>query len=224
MRRMWAILLVMLGVCATSFGNYFLIYNVSTTMKGVDFNTDQKVSVPLKGYLILDIDDSNDAVQDVNFVMYGKDANMPKNPVYVQFNSLQSSDRNYLNWGMDNSGSYVFYDFWIPYGESNTFCFRWFVMGKKSTKNVGLIPGERDIAGSMKGTLIVWYGMLLDNDLDMEGTSNVSVTLNNSYTKMFNSTGTTWTKDQVLNGQLIGGVTRGIKPDLARKHYTDVTP
>jgi hypothetical protein len=225
MRRISAVLvaLAMLAMCAASFGNYFLIYNVSTSMGGVDFVIDKKVSVPLKGYLVLDLNDS-DVVQDANLVLYGKNVQTPRQLVYVQLNSLASSDSNYLDWDVQDSGTYIFFDFWAPYGETKPFYFEFLVMGKKAIKNVGPLAGSKSVAPSMKGSFMIWRGMLLDGTQDLEGTSNFSLTLNNSLTKGVNDTLPTWTQDQIINGQDIDGVTRGIIPDLVRKHYSNALP
>ena len=51
------VLLVILSVCVPSYG-YFLIYNVSTTVKGADYATDLKTTIPLKGYLVLNLDET----------------------------------------------------------------------------------------------------------------------------------------------------------------------
>jgi hypothetical protein len=226
MRKISTILvaLVMLAMCASSYG-YFLIYNVSTTVGAVDFATefDLKVSIPLKGYLVLVLNDS-DVVQDFNLILYGKDASTPKKPVYVLLNSLQSSGSNYLNLYVDDSFSYTFYDFRISGEVENPFNFQGLVMGKKSIKNVGSTPGNREVAGSLKGSFLVFTGMLLDIRQDLEGTANISMTLNNTYTKGANDTGPSWTQDQIIHGQMISGVLRGIIPDLEAKHYEDATP
>jgi len=217
------VVLVMFGICSSSFGDYFLIYNVSTTMKGIDFDIDSQVSAPVKGYLLVKLDDS-DAILDANLILYGNDANTPKKvKVYAQLNSSDSSTNNYLDWDTDKSvglkGTYVFTNVWTYGNILSPFDFEWLIMGKQVVKNVGTLAGNRPVVSSAKGVLMVWSGMLLDYDQDLEGTSNISLTLNMSYTKAVNDSEPTWTQDQIVNGQTINGKERGIIPDLEAKHY-----
>jgi hypothetical protein len=214
------------GWCSVSFG-YVLVYNVSTAVNGADYDTGLKVTVPLKGYLVLRLNDS-DELQDANLILYGKGANIPKNKVYVQLNRLESSDTNCLRWDIGTpggeQGDLVSSNFWTYGNKSSFFDFEWLMMGKKSIKNVGQLAGNKRVAGSLKGTIMVWDGMLLDADQDIQGTSNISMTLNAVYTKWANGTNPTWTQDQIIEGQTVVGKLRGIKPDLESKGYEDVTP
>ncbi len=206
------VVLVMLGVCATSFGNYFLIYNVSMTVKGVDYDTGGAVTVPMKGYFVLDLNDSDEFV-DANLVLYGKNPDGEK--VYVELDR----NGNELLGGTETRLDYGY--FFIYLGGANYFSFDAQLIGKTKLKDVGLGTDEKkEIASSVKGVISVWEGMLLDASQDISGTANISMTLNNAYTKAVNDTDPTWTQEQIIEGQLIDGEMRGIKPDLARKDYT----
>jgi hypothetical protein len=228
MRKLSAglVMLALLWMCSASFG-YFLVYNVSATVNGVDYETELRVSVPLKGYLVLRLNDSNE-LQDANLVLYGKDANTPKSKVYVQLNYFESSDSNCLKWDIGTpggeQGNLVSSNFWTYANKSSPFDFEWLITGQKSVKNVGYIAGDRKVASSLKGVFMVWDGMLLDADQDIQGTSNISMTLNTAYTKGVNGTNPAWTQDKIIEGQIIGGKLRGIKPDLESKGFQNVTP
>jgi hypothetical protein len=217
-------MLTLLWMCSASFG-YFLVYNVSTTVKGADYETGMKASAPFKGYLVLRLNDS-DELQDANLILYGNDANTPKNKVYVQLNRFGSSDSNCLKWNIGTPGgeqsNLVSSNFWTYANKSSPFDFEWIVTGQKSVKNVGSI--DRKVASSLKGVFMVWDGMLLDADQDIEGTSNISMVFNTAYTKLVNGTNPAWTQDQIIEGQIIGGKLRGIKPDLENKGFQNVTP
>jgi hypothetical protein len=216
----------LLWMCSASFG-YFLIYNLSTTVNGVDYETEQKVSVPLKGYLILRLNDSNE-ILDANLILYGRGTHTPKNKVYVQLNNLESSDSNCLEWDIGTPGgergNFVCSNFWTYANKSSPFDFEWLLTGKKSLKDVGYLAGNRRVASSLKGVFVVWYGMLLDADQDIEGTSNISMMLNTAYTKRVNNTDPIWTQTRIIEGQIINGKLCGIKPDLENKGYKDATP
>ena len=69
-----AVVLAALGFCAPSYG-YILVYKVTGGMKAVEWNIQKKIiSVSVKGYAAIDINDSNGAVNDKQTVLYGKDA------------------------------------------------------------------------------------------------------------------------------------------------------
>jgi hypothetical protein len=211
------VLFAVLSTCVPSYGNYFLIYNVSATVKGVDFDfVDGAVTVPLKGYLLLTLSDANSFV-DANLVLYGKNADRVKKYVQLDYHSdtfLQSTYtwNNLGYFGLIIDGGY-------------SFGFRGQLMGKTALKDVGLgATSKKSIASSLKGVLNVEEGMLLDIRQDIAGTATISMTLNSSVTKSVNDTDPTWNAQQILEGQLLDGVLRGIKPDLEAKGYADASP
>ena len=87
MRRLLglAVIFLVLSVCVPWYG-YFLIYNVSGSVKGV--NNETAASIPWKAYLLVSLD-SNDEFVDANLIMYGKDST--KKPVYIQLNYSDSN-------------------------------------------------------------------------------------------------------------------------------------
>lgn len=194
------VVLVMFGTCATSYG-YFLIYKVSTSVKGVDYET--PTTVPLKGYLILNIDDLS-GLQDANLVIYGK--NPDKEKVYVVLNY---NGNEYLDVDIWGKGDYYF----LELSGSGYFAFGGLLAGKVKAKNIGL-DADEDVASSIKGVFWVEEGMLLDSSQDITGTGNISATLWMLATKGTNEDPVTWTQDAILEvieeGYLDG--------------YTDATP
>ena len=80
-----AVLFVVLCASVPSYG-YFLIYNVSYTVNGADKSTNAKVTIPLKAYLVVNLDDSNNELVDANLILYGNEASTSKKKVYDQLN------------------------------------------------------------------------------------------------------------------------------------------
>jgi hypothetical protein len=197
------VVLMMLSICASSFG-YILVYNVSASVKGADDDTDLKTTVPLKGYMIINLDNTTSELVDANLILYGKDANTPtKQKVYVELNYSDIADL----LGMDiwTIGDFLFVDFW---GRS-PFDFEAIVSGTMKTKTVGplVTPTLQDVASSLKGSMLVWDGFLLGPaDQDVSGvSSSVSATLNNSATKWANGDNDedeVKTQDQVVDEAL----------------------
>jgi hypothetical protein len=218
MRRISTVLvvLVMMAMCTSSFG-YFLIFNVSTTVKGADSDTDLATTIAMKGYLLLNIADGCDTLVDANLVLYGNDTS--KHKVYVLLNHNE-----YLDADIWTVGDFVFFDLWTqgPY-----FDFQCMLSGKGKLLDIGYGTSDKKyVASSIKGVGMVWDGYLLGPsvDQDVSATGNVSATLNVKYTKSVNDTDPTWTQDQIVHGQLIGSTLRGIIPDLEAKGYEDATP
>jgi len=208
-----AVLLVVLYMCVPSYGtsgNYFLIYNVSCTMKGA--NGEEAVSIPLKGYLVADINNNDGNIVDANLILYGKDNLDNNRKTYVQFNYL-GSDPN-LNVKMDIwwQGSFFAFDIW-DYNDS-PFDFEVYVFGKWTWKNIGYSSTE-PVASSLSGPISVWDGMLLDPNDELMGTGNTSVSLWLAETKIVNANN--WTQDEIINGtaglmQKLNGYTQATLP------------
>lgn len=189
-RLLWlAVVLVVLSTCAPSYG-YFLIYNVSTTVKGA--NNDLAATIPLKGYLVVNLDSDGDFV-DANAIMYGQDH--LKNKVYVQLNHAGSNPTLNVRVRIHYNGSFAGFDIW-DYNDS-PFYFEVFVIGKLAPKDIGL-GSKKDVASSLKGPISVWGGMLLDADDEILGTGNVSASLYVPETVYVNQNH--WTQDQILEG------------------------
>jgi hypothetical protein len=203
---------MMLGMCASSFG-YILIYNVSTSVGGADDDTGAKVKIPLKGYLVLTLDDPTTVI-DANLILYGKDTDKQK--VYVQIDYTDMDDGHYVDiWHI---GDYLFLEV-AEYPGGGPFYFDVLVMGKWKVKSIGPLEDTTAVASSMKGAFIIWDGFILGSsaDQDVSGTANISLTLNNSGTKWANGNNDEdeqKTQDQVVD-EIIG--TDGILTD---KGYT----
>jgi hypothetical protein len=207
------ILFVVLSVCVPSYG-YFLIYNVSGSVKGVNNTTPGSIS--WKAYLVLNLDNVSGDITDANLVIYGKDSSKAK--VYVQFNNAGTAPL--ISSDLWQQGDIMVLNVW---DYTDPFDFEGLILGKVSAKNIGLVNTVL-IPGSMKGTMMIWDGRLFDVSDQIAGTGNVSATLNSSYTKGVNGTNPTWTQDQIIEGQSISGKMRGVKPDLEAKGYTNATP
>ncbi len=187
--------LIMLSMCAQSFG-YFLIYNLSTTVKGADDGTGLKSTVPLKGYLVLSLDSGGNFV-DANLILYGKDVNNPlKEKKLVLLNHDGMPILNADLW-------YIGETFFIELSaESPTpFDFKIMLSGKTKIREIGDTE-LRTAASNLKGVTIVRREMLLGpfGDQDFSGTGNASATLWMSATKFVNTNN--WTPEEIiLNGR-----------------------
>lgn len=213
------VLLVMLGVCSSSFG-YILVYNFSATVKGVDvtnttINPDgnSPVTIPLMGYVIVDLDDTTSDLLDANLIIYGKDSNTPKKQkVYVQLNYSGSGIRfNDEAWSL---GNYFFVHSW----PEDPFNFSCLISGKAKTQNVGPLVDSQYIASSYNGVMIVFDGFLLGPNAhqSVSGTANnLSEPLNVLETKWANGNNNQHaikTLDQVV-AKIIGELElKGYKP------------
>jgi hypothetical protein len=206
-------------MCVPSYG-YFLIYNVSTTVKGGDYYTDTKVTIPLKGYLVLNLDADGYEV-DVNLILYGNDANTTKKQkVYVQLNQSNDPNIDGLEANVWYISDLMFVNFWWYNGAP--FNFEMMLQGKAALKDIGFGTSDKGwVAGSVKGVNMVWSNFLLGPDLnqDISGTSNASATLDLKATKYVNFNG--WTQDTIiLNGD---GGREGLIPMLESKGYVAAT-
>jgi|WetSurSiteA1Bulk_404760.scaffolds.fasta_scaffold73923_1 hypothetical protein len=192
MRRLLglAVLFVVLYMCVPSYG-YFLIYNISTTVKGADDATGKTVTIPMKGTLVMNIDDSCDTLVDANLILYGKNASGQK--VYVQLN-YSDSDK-FLRGGIWYVGNSMFIDF---RGEP-PFGFEILLQGKSSLKDIGKGTGnKKSVPSSMNGVAMLWDSFVLGPDANqaVSGTANASATLWVEITKFANAN--EWTQDTLL--------------------------
>ncbi len=90
-------------LCAPSYG-YVLVYNVTGNMKAAEWTTKKIISVSVKGYLAIDITDTNEA-DNGQLVLYGKDAS--GHPMYL-FDYLDGGSDIY--W--ETPGNVVAVDVW----------------------------------------------------------------------------------------------------------------
>jgi hypothetical protein len=202
-----AVIFVVLSTCAPSYG-YFLIYNVSGSVKGVNNGT--KASIPWKGYFVADLNDSNDAAMDANLIMYGQDSN--KRKVYVVLN--YSDPNHYLNADAWWQGDYTIFNFWAYH---TPFDFEGLTIGLAKEKNIGLAD-MKYVAGSMTGTMMMWNRMLFDADDNIAGTGNISASLYAAETTYVNQNH--WTQTQILEGN---GARGGLIQQLRGKGYVAAT-
>jgi hypothetical protein len=169
-----------------------LVYNLSTTVKGADADTDLKATIPLKGYLVLYFADGCDSPWDANLILYGNDANTPKKKVYVQLNMRGDQFLAPSGWTI---GDLMFLDL---QGEE-PFDFEIMLQGKRTLKDIGFgTADKRMVATSIKGVDIVEFGFLLGPDPQaITGTANASATLNTAVTKQINENG--WGPDAAVD-------------------------
>jgi hypothetical protein len=182
-----AVLFVVLSVCVpTSYAvpTHYLIYNISTTVKGADRETDAKVNIPMKGYLVLLFADGCDAPADANLFLYGNDSNTPKKKVYVQLNARGSD--NFLAASAWHIGDLMFVDL----QGNSPFEFKIMLQGKLALKDIGFgTPDKRSIASSIKGVNIAEGSFLLGpiGGQWVSGTGSASGTLYTAVTKAANA-------------------------------------
>ncbi|MGD0573169.1 MAG: hypothetical protein ABSB11_09135 [Sedimentisphaerales bacterium] len=190
-----AVIFVVLSLCVPSYGqagDYFLIYNVATTVNGVNKNS--VASIPLKGYLVANLDSDGDLV-DANLIMYGKDSLANNMKIYVQLNHACSDPNLNVKMNTWRQGPLFAFDIW-DYNDS-PFYFEAFVIGKWTLQDIGL-TSTMYVASSLKGPISVWDGMLLDPADEIMGTGNVSASLWPAETKLVNQNN--WTQDEIING------------------------
>jgi hypothetical protein len=192
-----AVLFAVLSAWApSSYGNqltyHCLVYNLSTTVKGADSETDLKAAIPLKGYLVLHFVDGCDTPWDANLILYGNDTNTPKKKVYVQLNMSGDQFLAPSGWTI---GDLMFLKLVGDY----PFNFEIMLQGKQTLKDIGFgAPDKRMAAASIKGVDIVEFGFLLGPDPQaITGTANASATLNTSVTKQVNENG--WGPDAAVD-------------------------
>jgi hypothetical protein len=184
MKRLSAlfVVLVMLGICAPSYG-YFLIYKLSGTIRGIIYNRSDAntiriddtnaVTIPFKGLLVMNIalDEVNDTntLIDANLIIYGKDANNHK--VYVQLNASDSNE--FLNPSILERGNKR--HFYVLNGNS-PFDFNSFMMGTARSVDIGLAK-RIILATSLRGTITAEDSVFLDLDYKITGVGNISASL-----------------------------------------------
>jgi len=171
-------------------------------------------TIPLKGYLVVNLDSDGDLV-DANAIMYGKDSLDNNKKTYVQLNYQGSNPTLNVRVRIYYNGDFVSFDVW-DYNDS-PFYFEVFAIGKLAPKDIGL-GSTKDVASSLKGSISVWGGMLLDADDEILGTGNVSASLYVPETTYVNQN--SWTQDQVLQGN---GVRDGLIQGLVSKGYVAAT-
>jgi hypothetical protein len=216
---MVAVTLIMSWFCSSSFG-YLLLYNVSMTVNGADVNVSSRVTIPLKGYLLLNLDDSNEFV-DANLMLYGRDADSKKKYVILDYND-GTGDLNTAVWYIGNT---VFID--LRTSGTSPFDFEIFLSGRTWLQNVGLgRDHKKSIAGSLAGVTTVRHLYVLGPDAhqDVSGSATVTATLWGPATKSINGSSgkqESWTQDEVIStGKDFDGVHyKSLTEQLKDKHF-----
>jgi hypothetical protein len=170
MKRLSALFaaLVILGVCTSSYG-YFLIYNLTGSLKGTEGTVDiKKDTTDFKGYLVLDINNDTNELADANMFIYGRDPNNHK--VYVRLNASDSNE--FLDASILYRDKRNFYEL----NGKPPFDFRIVVMGQVNRTDIGL-KHAKEIAPSLGGVITNEEGMLLKPGQELTGTGNISATL-----------------------------------------------
>jgi hypothetical protein len=181
-----AVIFLVLSVCVPSYG-YFLIYNVSGSVKGV--NNELAASIPWKAYLVVNLD-SNDEFVDANLVMYGKDST--KKSVYVQLN--YSDGAHSLDIDISNKGSgFIAID--LRTDVNTPLNYEALIIGKTKLTDVGLAD-KKLVPSSLTGTMIVRNDMFFAATDNLTGTGTVSATLYAKATKAVNTYGLT--QDEII--------------------------
>jgi hypothetical protein len=191
--------LVILGVSTPSYG-YFLVYNLSGTIRGVDDSN--KVTIPFRGYLVMNFDDDTNSLVDSNMIIYGRDPNRDK--VFVQLNASDANeflDAHILPRDVRN--------FYALNGE-RPFGFRSLIMGNVHRTTIGP-ANRRYIAPVLKGAIREEEGIFLDLEHNLAGVGGISASLYTSKTRLFNDPGAAWTQDTIIDE---------LKGILEGKHYT----
>ncbi|MGA2093483.1 MAG: hypothetical protein ABSH16_08775 [Sedimentisphaerales bacterium] len=211
------VMLVMSWVCSSSFG-YLLLYNVSMTVNGADVNVSSRVTIPLKGYLLLNLDDSN-AFVDANLMLYGRDADSKKKYVILDYND----GTGFLSANVWYIDKYAFVDL----SGDTPFNFEIFLSGRTWLQNVGLgRDHKKSIAGSLAGVTTVRHLYMLGPDAhqDVSGSATVTATLWGPATKSVNGASgkqESWTQDEVIStGKDFDGVHyKSLTEQLKDKHF-----
>ena len=171
------VVLAALGVCAPSYG-YILVYKVTGGMKAVEWNVQKKIiSVSVKGYAAIDIDDSNGAVNDKQMVLYGKDAS--GNLKYYE----DSLDEDRAGVDLYQTANVVEVDIW---DYNSPFYYDFVMTGNVKLTDVGASNKEL-AASSLSGSLITWWAQLLDDNQELFGSGAATMTLDTKQTKAANA-------------------------------------
>ena len=166
------VILVMLGVCAPSFG-YVLVYNVVSRVRAVDNDAGKLVGTAVKGYLVMDFNDANNDFNEAAWITYGKDSES-----VLVYTGPDDPGANVTLSGNYQSVSMFTGDGWTI-----------MVAGKIVNKAIGL-SNRAPIAYTMSGNFIVDSGSVYDGDMFdgdiLTGSGAITITLNTVKTKAAN--------------------------------------
>jgi len=171
-------LFVMFAVlCVPSYG-YILVYNMSGSYKAVNVPADPNLATlhpkSFKGYLVMDVNDANGAIEQSTAVIYGRNAGGGK--VYITVSDVVYVSGQY--------GQYMDIELFM-----NNYKFDTVMIGKVKTMDVGgsLFTG---VGINLKGHLLFYEdGYLLDDTEYLTGSGTSSLSLNSRRTKEANTYG-----------------------------------
>ena len=166
-----AVLFVMLAVvCVPSYG-YLLVYNMSGSYRTLNTDANSLYSSSFKGYMVMDVDDANGAINQSTAIFYGKNAGGGK--VYITVSDVVYACGQY--------GQYMTLELFLE-----DYALDAIMIGKVKTMDVGgsLYTG---VGTSLKGKLLFYEnGYLLDDSLYLTGSGTSSLSLNTRRTKEAN--------------------------------------
>jgi hypothetical protein len=175
------VMLAVVCVCVPSYG-YMLVYNMSGSYKTLETTAEILYSSSFKGYLVMDVNDANGAINQSTAIIYGKNAGGGK--VYITVSDVVYACGQY--------GQYMNIELYMKDYQFDTV-----MIGKVKTMDVGgsLFTG---VGTSLKGHLLFYEdGYLLDNTQYFTGSGTSSLSLNKSRTKEANVYGDT--VDYIVN-------------------------
>jgi len=206
------VLVSMLAICSSSHA-FFIIYKLSAAVKGVDSVTGLRMSIPLKGYLVLNnTDEDSYSFQDANLILYGKQ--IDKTRVFVELNYNGNQFLTMDSW-VQGYSSYEF----IYLSASAPFQFEGYLYGKFKNIYVSYDRVTTDCAPSSKGVFFIDGGLddggrLLDPLLQIAGTATITTKIWTSFTQFVNDDPEYWTQDEIVQ----------YLKDVYLADYLDVTP
>ena len=189
------VVLAALCVCAPSYG-YILVYKVTGGMKAVEWNSGKIISVSVKGYAAIDINDSNEAIDDKQIVLYGKDAS----------GSLNYYEDSLAKVSLFQVASVVELDVW---DYNSPFFYEFVMTGNVKLTDIGASSKEL-AASSLSGSLITWWAQLLDSSQELFGSGAATMTLDTTQTKAANQG--SLSVDAVISAFIAGLEAKGYQP------------
>jgi hypothetical protein len=172
MLKVWVVVLAMLAVSAPSFG-YVLVYNVISRIRAVENYAGSMVGLAVRGYLIMDFNDTTGDFNEAEWLTFGTDSERTK--VYTGPDDPQAEVAIYNNY---QTVSMLTPDGWVI-----------MVVGKITNKAIGL-SGKKPIACTMSGNFTVDGGTVFDGDMFdgdvLTGSGSITITLNTVKTKAAN--------------------------------------
>jgi len=201
MKRVLTLLVVLavLGMCAPSYG-YILVYKLNSTVKVVDDTSETAMSIPVKGYLAVDLSDEDESLNDATMVFYGKDGSDNK----IYFMQELNTDGFDMDWSLIGISDYIGVDVWNS--NESPFDYEIILTGVQNNKNVGFGNGtldRRTAPNILKGTMVSWWGAIFDIDQELFGSGDAAMVFDFSLTKAANQSEAT--VDDVID-EIVGGL------------------